>query len=84
MVYIFKQDTSNPVRIILIKGRRVAQERQYEPLQKDARSEVINTFEELYTRLKDTHNEKNLLHEGKTLESDNGTGQTGNGGRADV
>ena len=76
-----KQGTSFPVRLILINGRRTgfeALQRRYAPLKQNAKSEPVKTFDELYTRIK-TH-ENNLLHNGISVQPDNGIQPTnGNG-----
>ena len=77
-----KQGTTFPVRLILINGRRTgfeALQRKYAPLQKDARSEQVSTFDELYKRVKD--NENNLLRSGTSVQPDSGvrTTPTSNG-----
>lgn len=73
-----KQGTSFPIRLILIDGRRTgfdAIARRYAPLQKDARSEVVKSFDKLLQRLDE--DEKNLLHKRATLEPDNREGRNG-------
>ncbi|MFA6812906.1 MAG: strawberry notch C-terminal domain-containing protein, partial [Bacteroidaceae bacterium] len=71
-----KQGTSFPVRMILANGRRTgfdAVERRYAPLQKDARSETIKTFDELLQRFNE--DEKDLLHKREPIEPDNRDGR---------
>ena len=80
-----KQGTSFPVRMILINGRRTGFEslaRKYAPLQKDARSEQVSTFEELFNRIQE--NENNLLRKGESIRVDNGTQPATESDRGDV
>lgn len=69
-----KQGTSFPVRLILINGRRKDNSRVYAPLQKDARAEAVTTFEELYNRVNERINEKDLLLQEPTDSNNDGTG----------
>lgn len=79
-----KQGTTYPIRMILINGRRADLERRYAPLQKDARAEVVKTFEELYSRIKESQNEENLLHNRLPRHSDHGARETEQGNRGNV
>lgn len=79
-----KQGTSFPVRMILIDGRRTgfdAIARKYAPLQKNARSETVKSFDELLQRFNE--DEKNLLHKRESLEPDRGDGRTSETQRGD-
>lgn len=69
-----KQGTSFPVRMILINGRRKDNSRVYAPLQKDARAEVVTTFEELYNRVNENIHETDLLLQEPTVSNNDGTG----------
>lgn len=63
-----KQGTKFPVRLILIDGKKAADE-TLAPVQSKARAEVINTFDELFNRV----NNEVLPHSGtSTPNNDNG------------
>lgn len=74
-----KQGTSFPVRLILINGQRTSKEKTYAPLKKNANADAVVSFNQLYNRVNEKINEKDLLLQEPTNTDNDGVGvETGN------